>query len=74
MTKIAFIGAGSLGFTSELVRDILTFPLLEDATISLMDINAERLEFSKRVVEKLIKAGNRPAKVEAGRERKRILP
>jgi alpha-galactosidase len=34
MTKIAFIGAGSLGFTSELVRDILTFPLLEDATIS----------------------------------------
>ena len=27
MTKITFIGAGSLGFTSELVRDILTFPL-----------------------------------------------
>jgi GNAT superfamily N-acetyltransferase len=65
MTKITFIGARSLGFTSELVRDILTFPLLGDATISLMDINAERLEFSKRVVEKLFKAGNRPAKVEA---------
>ena len=32
MTKIAFIGAGSLEFTFELVRDILTFPLLEDAT------------------------------------------
>ncbi len=27
MTKIAFIGAGSLGFTRGLVRDILTFPL-----------------------------------------------
>jgi alpha-galactosidase len=40
MTKIAFIGAGSLGFTAELVRDVLTFPLLEDATISLMDIDA----------------------------------
>ena len=26
MTKIAFIGAGSLGFTRDLVRDILTFP------------------------------------------------
>ena len=26
MTKIAFIGAGSLGFTRELVRDVLTFP------------------------------------------------
>lgn len=73
MTKIIFIGAGSLGFTSELVRDILTFPLLEDATISLMDINAERLEFSKRVVEKLIKAGNRPAKVEATPDRAEAL-
>jgi alpha-galactosidase len=30
MTKITFIGAGSLGFTRELVRDILTFPLLEN--------------------------------------------
>jgi len=50
MTKIAFIGAGSLGFTRELVRDILTFPLLADAELSLMDINAERLDFSKRSV------------------------
>ena len=48
MTKITFIGAGSLGFTGELVRDILTFPLLEDATISLMDIHPERLEWAKR--------------------------
>ena len=43
MTKIAFIGAGSLGFTRGLVRDILTFPLLQDATLALMDINPERL-------------------------------
>jgi len=57
MTKITFIGAGSLGFTSEIVRDILTFPLLEGATISLMDINAERREFSKRVVEKINQGG-----------------
>ena len=41
MTKITFIGAGSLGFTAGLVRDILTFPLLQDATLSLMDINTE---------------------------------
>ncbi|MBI5294661.1 MAG: alpha-galactosidase [Chloroflexi bacterium] len=65
MTKITFIGAGSLGFTGELVRDILTFPLLEDATISLMDIHPERLEWAKRGVEKLIKAGRRPARIEA---------
>ena len=73
MTKITFIGAGSLGFTSELVRDILTFPLLEDATISLMDIHAERLEWAKKGVEKLIAAGNRPAKVEATLDRAEAL-
>ena len=39
MPKIAFIGAGSLGFTRGLVRDILTFPQLRDADIALMDID-----------------------------------
>lgn len=73
MTKITFIGAGSLGFTSTLVRDILTFPLLEDATISLMDIHEERLEWAKKGVEKLIAAGNRPAKVEATLDRAEAL-
>jgi alpha-galactosidase len=73
MTKIAFIGAGSLGFTGELVRDILTFPLLEDATISLMDIHAGRLEWAKKGVEKLIAAGNRPARVEATLNREEAL-
>jgi alpha-galactosidase len=69
MTKITFIGAGSLGFTSELVRDILTFPLLEGATLCLMDIDAERLEWAKKGVEKLVAAGNHPAKVEATLDR-----
>ncbi len=73
MTKIAFIGAGSLGFTGELVRDILTFPLLEDATISLMDIHEGRLEWAKKGVDKLIAAGNRPAKVEATLNREEAL-
>jgi alpha-galactosidase len=73
MTKITFIGAGSLEFTGELVRDILTFPLLEDATISLMDINAERLEFAKTTVTKIINEGNYPAKVEASLDRVEAL-
>ncbi|MCG2784254.1 MAG: alpha-galactosidase [Anaerolineae bacterium] len=73
MTKIAFIGAGSLGFTGELVRDILTFPLLQDATLSLMDIHPGRLEWAKKGVEKLIAAGNRPAKVTATLDRVEAL-
>ncbi|HET59429.1 MAG TPA: alpha-glucosidase/alpha-galactosidase, partial [Chloroflexi bacterium] len=73
MTKITFIGAGSFGFTHNLVRDILTFPLLEDATLSLMDINAERLEFAQKAVEKIINQGNYPAKVEATMDRATAL-
>ncbi|MCL4529956.1 MAG: alpha-galactosidase [Chloroflexi bacterium] len=73
MTKITFIGAGSLGFTNDLVRDILTFPLLQDATISLMDINAERLEWAKKGVEKLIAASHCPARVEATLDRAEAL-
>ena len=65
MTKIAFIGAGSLGFTRGLVRDILTFPLLRDATLSLMDIDPERLEFAQQSVQRIVDLGNYPAKVEA---------
>ena len=73
MTKITFIGAGSLGFTAGLVRDILTFPLLQDATISLMDINAERLDFAYQAVTKLVEAGGHPAKVEATLDRVEAL-
>jgi alpha-galactosidase len=73
MTKIAFIGAGSLGFTAGLVRDVLTFPLLEDAHIALMDINAERLDFAHKTVQKLIAAGKYPAKVTATLDRAEAL-
>jgi alpha-galactosidase len=73
MTKIAFIGAGSLGFTRALAQDILTFPLLEDATLALMDIDAERLEFSQKSVQRIVELGNYPAKVEATMDRAEAL-
>jgi alpha-galactosidase len=73
MTKIAFIGAGSLGFTGDLVRDILTFPLLEDSSFVLMDIDAERLDFAHKTVSKIIAAGNYPATVSATLDRVEAL-
>jgi alpha-galactosidase len=73
MTKITFIGAGSLGFTEDLVRDILTFPLLQDATLALMDINNERLKFAHTAVNKIIDAGSYPAKVTATLDRAEAL-
>lgn len=73
MTKIAFIGAGSYGFTRGLVRDVLTFPLLQDATLALMDIDPERLEFAEKSVRKIIDLGKYPAKVEATLDREKAL-
>jgi alpha-galactosidase len=73
MTKIAFIGAGSYGFTRSLVRDVLTFPLLKDSTIALMDIDPERLEFAERSVNKIIELGNYPAKVQTTLNRAEAL-
>src|SRR5512144_383649 len=73
MTKIAFIGAGSLGFTRGLVRDILTFPLLRDATLSLMDVDPERLEFAQQSIQRIVDLGKYPAKVEATLDRAEAL-
>jgi len=73
MIKIAFIGAGSLGFTRDLVRDILTFPLLKDATLSLMDIDPERLEFAQKSIQRIIDMGKYPARVTATLDRVEAL-
>jgi alpha-galactosidase len=71
--KIAFIGAGSFGFTRTLVRDILTHPLLADATLSLMDIDPERLAFIRQAVERIVKEGKYPARVESTQDRAKAL-
>ena len=73
MTKVAFIGAGSFGFTRKLVKDLLTFPLLQDATICLMDIDPERLDYIKRACERIVAEGQYPAKVEATMDRAEAL-
>lgn len=73
MRKIAYIGAGSFGFTRGLVRDILTFPELSDTTIALMDIDEERLSFIKKEVDRIVAAGNYPAKVIATTNRAEAL-
>jgi alpha-galactosidase len=43
MARIAFIGAGSVVFTKNLLGDILWFPELRDVEIALHDIDADRL-------------------------------
>lgn len=74
MAKIVFIGAGSIGFTRGLVRDVFTFPLLkEDLTIGLVDTNPERLAFAKRSVDKIIAQGGYKADVVSSLNRRDVL-
>ena len=55
MKKVAFIGAGSLQFTTSCVRDLLTFPSFKECEFALMDINPDNLAAIKKIVEKIIK-------------------
>ena len=71
--KFAFIGAGSLDFTRDLIRDILTFPAFRDCEIALMDINPKRLEYAKKAVDKIIATGKYEATVSASTNRKEAL-
>lgn len=74
MSKIAFIGAGSFGFTRNLVKDILSFPAMADSTIALMDIDDERLSYIKKAVDRIVKDGGyTEAKVIATKDRAEAL-
>ncbi len=73
MPKIAFIGAGSTVFAKNLLGDILSFPELSAATISLHDIDAERLRTSERVARRVATALEARPVIEATEDRRRAL-
>ncbi|MCZ7539552.1 MAG: alpha-glucosidase/alpha-galactosidase [Anaerolineae bacterium] len=61
MPKIVFIGAGSTVFARNLMGDILHFPELAESTLTLFDIDADRLRTSEIVAHKVAEAlGARP--------------
>ncbi len=71
--KIAFIGAGSFGFTRNLVRDILSFEAFQDVEIALMDINKVHLDFIETAVKRIIAAGKYRAKLTVTMDREEAL-
>jgi len=71
--KFTFIGAGSLDFTRDLVRDLLTFEAFDDCEIMLMDINEKRLEYSKKGALRIVEAGGHHATVKATTNREEAL-
>jgi alpha-galactosidase len=73
MPKITFIGAGSLVFTRNLTNDILLTPALSDSTIVLMDLDAQRLEQSRQIVQSTIDRRGVKATVSATLDRKEAI-
>lgn len=73
MKKFAFIGAGSICFTRNLVRDILSFEAFRDCEIALMDIHEGRLASIKKVVDKIKEKGGYPVTVTTTTDRLKAL-
>jgi alpha-galactosidase len=71
--KIAFIGAGSLTFTRQLVADMLCVPELADAVLAFADISKRNLDAVTRLVSRDIAANAVPARLSATSERRRAL-
>ena len=73
MPKITFIGAGSTVFAKNLMGDILGFPELADCTLSLYDIDGERLRTSEAVAHKVSQVLDAHPTIEATTDRRAAL-
>jgi alpha-galactosidase len=74
MTRVAFIGAGSIEFTRNVVTDLCTFAGLDaPMEFSLHDIGHERLRFAEALVGRIVEASGTKATVSAHTERTAAL-
>src|SRR6266498_575744 len=73
MPKITFIGAGSTVFARNLLSDVFSFPELGASTISLFDIDPERLRTSEVMARNLAGALAARPTIEATTDRRRAL-
>lgn len=73
MTKIAIIGAGGYVFPLRLVGDLLSFPELRGVTLSLMDIDGERLARIATASRELVEHHGFSTQIEETTERRQAL-
>ncbi|MFP4107343.1 MAG: alpha-glucosidase/alpha-galactosidase [Phycisphaerae bacterium] len=71
--KVAFIGAGSVGFTRGLFRDILAVPELQDTHFAFHDISERNLEMVVKLCQKDIESNDLPATFESTLDRREAL-
>jgi len=70
---ITFIGGGSSKFVRELAVDLFGFEAFRSCHIVLMDIDRERVERSRRIVQKIIEDRKLSAKVSATLDQREAL-
>jgi alpha-galactosidase len=61
--KIAMIGAGSIGFTRRLMRDVLAVPEFRDTVFAMEDIDQRNLDMVVKLCQWDIDANNLPARI-----------
>jgi alpha-galactosidase len=73
MTRLVFIGAGSVVFTRQLIADLLRFDDLPRLTLILHDINWERLEVARGTAVQVSERLGRPLDIIATLDRREAL-
>src|SRR5512140_2841521 len=73
MSKITFIGAGSVVFSRNPCIATLLTPVLQGATVALMDIDPVRLERSRKLVQAIVDKRGLKAHVEATTDRREAV-
>ena len=68
--KVAFIGAGSVGFTRRLLSDLLTVPEFKDIEVSFTDINEKNLNMVYELCARDIKENGLNIKIHKTLDRK----
>ena len=68
--KVAFIGAGSIGFTRGLLADILTVPEFHDIQVSFTDINPDNLRMVTQLCQRDIDENGLAIKIHATLDRR----
>lgn len=71
--KVAFIGAGSIGFTRSLIRDLLAVPEFNHIEIAFTDINVGNLEMVTQLCQRDIKENGLNISIQATTDRREAL-
>lgn len=71
--KIAFIGAGSIGFTREMLRDILSVPEFKEIKITFTDINKQNLDMAYQLCQRDIDYNKLNIQIKCYLDRKEAL-